>query len=136
MLRPHSLGCSACRLDVPLERHGMQTTRKSVPQHDFREGASLDSVRFHPREVKVGSVLPHQLCEPLLVCKECPSKGGGVAMFTPVLFQDDKDLARSLCPLPPWTAHPACPGPPVSREASQLLQGLPWAVAQETTLPP
>ena len=98
MQRPHSLDVV---LDVPFQRHGMQTTRKVVPQHDFREGASPDSIRFHPEEAKVGSVLPHRLCEPLLVSEEHPSKGGGVTMFAPVLFQDGEDLARGVyffCP--------------------------------------
>ena len=88
-------------LYVPFQRHRMQTTYKVVPQHDFREGASLDSVCFRPEEAKVGSVLPHRLCEPLLVSEECPSKGGGVTMFAPVLFQDGEDLARGVyffCP--------------------------------------
>ena len=86
-------------LDVPFQRHRIETTRKVVPQHDFREGASLDS--FRREEVKVGSVLPHRLCEPLLVFEERPSKGGGVMMFAPVLFQDGEDLARGVyffCP--------------------------------------
>ena len=87
--------------DVPLQRYGMQTTRKGVPQHDRGEGASLDSIGFRPEEAKVGSVLPHRLCEPLLAPKERPSKGGGVAMFALVLFQDGEDFARGVyvpCP--------------------------------------
>ena len=73
-------------LDGPFQKNRIQTTCKGVLQHDFGEGAHLDCIGFHPEEVKVESVLPHRLCEPLLVSEERPSKGGGIAMLTQVLF--------------------------------------------------
>ena len=88
-------------LYVSLQRHGMKPTRKGVLQHDRGEGARLDSIGFRPEEMKVGSVLPHRLCEPLLVPEERPSKGGGVVMFALVLLQDGEDFAGGvdfICP--------------------------------------
>ena len=88
-------------LYVSLQRHGMKPTRKGVPQHDRGEGARLDSIGFRPEETKIGGVLPHRLCEPLLAPEERPSKGGGVAMFAPMLLQDGEDFARGVdfvCP--------------------------------------
>ena len=51
---------------------------------------------FAQRRRKLEAYSPHRLCEPLLAPEERPSKGGGVAMFAPVLLQDGEDFARGV----------------------------------------
>ena len=79
-------------------------------------------------------VLPHRLCEPLLAPEERPSKGGGVAMFAPMLLQDGEDFARGVDFVCPHGQHFLLG--PTLLEARRRLQDLPWALARETTLPP
>ena len=79
-------------LDSSFEGRRVQSAGEDVPQHGVGEGG----VGLRPQEAKAGGVLSNGLGEPLLPSKKRHSQGGGVSVFSLVLFDDLENLCGGI----------------------------------------